>query len=189
MINISQRQRNISVRLFTGILVLATVTACTKDEATDYCKNHYVYHFEHVDQLSTLDVNVSESGLVAATLILEGELAQEYNTNRVLQQSLMTADNIYTIKTEGECAEPLVMHRYEPGSDFENWGDLAELKFESQCTAGAKINQVDVALFDTIPELDEIEATIKTPATSKYFAISRQCDGAIFRLAKKQDIK
>lgn len=177
------------MRLLAGLAIVSAATACTKDDATDYCKNHYVYHFEHKDQLPTLNVEVSEDGLVAATLTLKGELAREYKTNQSLQQTLMSSDSIYTIESEGECAEAFVMQSHEPGYDGETESELAVLTFESQCTAGAKINQVDVALFDTISNLDEIEATIKTPATSKHFAITRQCDGAIFRLAKKQDTK
>jgi hypothetical protein len=54
--------------------------------------------------------------------------------------------------------------------------------FESRCGAGNKIGQVDVLIFDSSPELEEVEVLVTTPATSKHFAISRQCDAAIFRL-------
>ena len=49
----------------------------------------------------------------------------------------------------------------------------------------AKLKQVDVTLLDVVAELGEIEVIITTEATSKRFAISRQCPSAIFRLDKR----
>ena len=181
MIKISQRQCKTAVRLLTGMVLLATASACTKDEATDYCKNHYVYHYEHKDQLTTLNLQVAESGLVTAELTLKGDNAADYNSNPAFRQSLLDSKKIFQIDSAGECSEGTTMQGGNPDSPL--------LTFESQCTADAKINQVDITLFDNMPQLDEIEATIVTPATRKHFAISRQCDGAIFRLAKKQDVQ
>ena len=42
----------------------------------------------------------------------------------------------------------------------------------------------DVTIFESAAEIEEIEVTINTSATSKRFAISRQCKAAIFRLDK-----
>lgn len=171
-------------RLLIGAVVLATVSACTKDEDTDYCKNHYVYHFEHKDQLSTLNVEVAASGMVTADLVLKSDEAREFAGNPGLRQALLVADNVFLIQTEGTCTDATVSQTGgAQGGDTE----LASLSFESQCTAGEKIKQVDVRLFDTIPALDEVEATITTPATRKHFAVSRQCEGAIYRLGKKLD--
>lgn len=179
MIKYLNCQSSIFIRLITGLVVLSVASACTKDEATEYCKNHYVYHYEHKDQLSTLNLDVANDGLVTAVLALKGSLALDFPNNSSLQQTLLGSENIYQIDSAGECSNAIVTQSTGPGTPV--------LTFESQCTAGAKINQVDIALFDTLPELDEIEATIKTPATRKHFAISRQCEGAIYRLAKKQD--
>jgi hypothetical protein len=42
-------------------------------------------------------------------------------------------------------------------------------------------------LFDIISELEEVEAHFTTPVTQKRFAISRQCDSAIFRLQEREN--
>ena len=177
MIRLSDAQRKTAVRLAAGLAILASVSACTKDEDTDYCKNHYVYHFEHREQLTSLDLEVSGNGLITARLALRGDTALDFDPGA--GQGLLDSRGVYHIDTEGECTDATVTQDNSSGTPV--------LTFESQCAAGVKIDQVNVTLFDTLPELDEIEATIKTPATSKHFAISRQCDGAIFRLAKKQD--
>ena len=44
-----------------------------------------------------------------------------------------------------------------------------------------RVRQIDVLAFDEFPELEELEVTMTTPATSKHFAISRQCENPIFR--------
>lgn len=45
-----------------------------------------------------------------------------------------------------------------------------------------RTRQIDVYAFDQLPELQEIEVTMTTPATSKRFAISRECPNPVFRL-------
>lgn len=179
MIKFLNGQSNITLRLLATMVVMAVLSACTKDDDTDYCKNHYVYHYEHKDQLTTLNLDVAESGLVTAVITIKGDLAVAYETDSGLQQTLLDSANIYQIDSAGECTDAVVTQSNDLGSPV--------LTFKSQCTAGAKINQVDIALFNTISALDEIEATIQTSATRKHFAISRQCEGAIYRLAKKQD--
>jgi hypothetical protein len=56
------------------------------------------------------------------------------------------------------------------------------MTFESQCGEDNRLRQLDIALFDLLPNLDEVEVSMTTPATQKRFAINRQCDAPIFRL-------
>ncbi len=57
-----------------------------------------------------------------------------------------------------------------------------EVNFEASCGLDNKIGQINVVLFDQLEALEEVVVSVTTPATSKRFGISRQCDGPIFRL-------
>ena len=55
---------------------------------------------------------------------------------------------------------------------------LFDLTFESD----GRLRQIDVLAFDLMPDLDELEVTMTTPATRKHFVISRRCPNPVFRI-------
>jgi hypothetical protein len=61
-------------------------------------------------------------------------------------------------------------------------GEGREVNFAASCGLDNKIGQIDVVLFDHLEAIEEVVVSVATPATSKRFGISRQCDGPIFRL-------
>lgn len=54
--------------------------------------------------------------------------------------------------------------------------------FSANCGQGNKLSQIDVALFDHLPDLEKAVVVVTTAATTKRFGINRQCDKPISRL-------
>ena len=148
--------------------------ACTENNAGDYCQNHYLFHQNHGDTIGLLTINLPEDGRVASDLKLPVSIFEGSNRLGELKDYLQQADNIYTLNTAQQCEAA--------SSTVSTQGRTINASFESRCGEGNKIGQVDVLLFNSLPELEEVEVLITTPATSKHFAISRQCSAAIFRL-------
>jgi hypothetical protein len=148
--------------------------ACTENNARDYCQDHYLFHQNHGDTIGLLTINLPEDGRVASDLKLPVSIFEGSNRLGELKDYLQQADNIYTLNTAQQCEVASSTVSMQSGT--------ISASFESRCGAGNKIGQVDVLIFDSSPELEEVEVLVTTPATSKHFAISRQCDAAIFRL-------
>lgn len=87
---------------------------------------------------------------------------------------LQDASNVYALQTAAECTAAEVAVR--------TLQDSIVATYSSECGADNKLGQIDVLLFESLPELNEVEVSVITPATRKQFAINRQCESAIFRL-------
>ena len=163
--------------------LLATTCAlggCVEDEAMDYCKNHYRFHPGHRADVATLTVNLDDAGQLTSELLLPyahfgaREAAARRELARIAHQ--LSDEQFYTLQSEHSCSESTLSPGFNPSG--------LRITATADCGADNKLEQVDVTLFDTLPELDEIEVTVTTPATAKRFAISRQCDHPLFRLDK-----
>lgn len=169
-----------SSRPFLLLLVSSVaLAACTDDEAMDYCKNHYRFHPEHKAGLSTLKVELAADGRLHSELMIPFALFGENGAAardrlETIGRKLQAEGQFYSLQSERPCGPFTVTQDFTGGA--------LRLASTAQCGADNKVEQVDVALFDTLPELDEIEVLVTTPATAKRFAISRQCDHALFRL-------
>lgn len=158
----------------TAVVLLAVVlSACIEEQVDDYCKNHYAFHSEHASEIGNLHAVLTSEGLFTVQLTLP---ATAYSADQVNSMTALLQDsgNVYTLSSENTC-QPTTAHT----SQNDNALDVT---YESQCGIDNRLGQVDVLLFDSMAALDEITVSIITPATSKHFAISRQCDAAIFRL-------
>ena len=153
-------------------LALAVLlSGCTRDDASDYCKNHYRFHEQHRSSLATLDIGLDEDGVLSSRLTLpRGTFFDPQGT----EQLLLEAGSVYGLQTTRPC-------RPADGK-VERVGEDLLARYASECGAETKVEQVDVLLFDSLPDLDEVLVSVTTPATAKRFAISRQCDQALFRL-------
>ena len=145
------------------------VSACTGEEDVDYCKNHYLFHAEHRDKLGTLAITMADDGTLNSVLTLSASTLAAG-----LDQQLQDSQTVYSLQTERECTAAAPAIRREDGQLIAT--------YESSCGLDNKIGQLDVVLFDNLPSLEEIEVNVVTPVTQKHFAISRQCQSAIFRL-------
>ncbi len=155
------------------------VGGCAEQDDGDYCENHYLFHESHADKTAKLDIAYLEDGLVTATFslphsIFGGEGVSSGATIDEIAGILNDSENVFTVQADAICTEADV----SVGSDAR----LLSARYELDCGAGSKVGQFDILLFESVAALDEIEAFVKTPAASKQFAISRQCESAIFRL-------
>lgn len=170
------QSKRAGLRLFL-LAAYAIVSACSNDNATDYCKNHDLFHDNHRDTVGVLVVNMTDSGLLVTDLTLPYSIYGRNpsdNTIAELARTLREPQNAYKLQTERDCEKAIVNLRR--GTESVN------VHYASSCGENNKLGQLDFALFDTVPELDEIDVVVTTAAVSKHFLISRQCDNAIFPL-------
>jgi Protein of unknown function (DUF2796) len=165
--------------LFSCLVLAFFLTACTRDEDTDYCKNHYRFHDSHENAPGQLLIDLSDAGELLATLSLPAALlGPEADTTGVASglatHGLDDPTRVYDL----HAAQPCEM---SDSRAVRNNGS-AEFRYEYRCGKDNKLGQIDIKLFDVLPQLDEMEVNITTPATAKHFAISRQCSQPIFRL-------
>ena len=172
----------IAIRLPGVIIAACLIVGCAERDSSDYCDNHYLFHESHADKIGKLDIAYSEDGLVIAMLSLphsifvrEGESSG--TTIDEIAGMLNDYENVFAVQADATCTETDVSVRTDAG--------LLSARYELDCGAGTKVGQLDILLFESVAALDEVEAFVKTPAASKQFAISRQCESAISRLHGK----
>jgi hypothetical protein len=168
-----------SIALATGALLLA---ACTKDEDTDFCKNHYRFHADHRNSIGSLVVEFSADGKLRTEVSLPNTSFAASQTDpavafATIERLLSEPDRVYDIDTERACSAMQVL-------DLRQDGVSVGAQYESDCGEGNRIGQLNIALFDAVPEIDELEIRVTTPAVGKHFVINRQCSAPIFRFEK-----
>jgi len=171
-------------RIVLVTFVVGMLAACVKQDSANYCDNHYLYHEPHAENVGVLDISHSEDGRVAVKFSLPKSLIgrRGESAGRSLVQIielLSDQDKVFKLQSETACTVDVAVVRSADARILASYG--------MDCGADTKIGQIDVLLFDVLPEIDEVEVQITTPATGKHFAISRQCDSAIFRLRARGD--
>ena len=157
----------------SGILMVLSflfLAACSKDEAPDFCSDHAQFHAEHVDSNAVLSIVMTADGRVDSEIRLPAATFGGDTTLAVLQD----VSKVYALQTTVECGTAK--------SSLESLDGIVIGRYTSNCGADNKLSQVDVLLFDSLPELSEVEVSVVTPVTQKQFAINRQCESAIFRV-------
>ena len=149
-------------------LLCFALAACAPEQAPEFCRNHALFHDQHLDTLASLDVIMTEEGIIRSELTIP--ISVMAGVPSVLLEEVQ---NVYSLQTENECAVSSVI--------LNETANSVVASYESNCGADNKIGQIDILLFDTLAALDEVEVTVTTPVTQKNFVINRQCDSAIFR--------
>lgn len=150
-------------------LTLFTLAACAPDEAPDFCGDHALFHAEHVNESAKLTVTMSADGRVDSELQLPVPGIGEQQVTAMLRD----ATKVYTLETATECSAPQV--------DVDSGQGTVRATYSSECGIDNKLGQVNVLLFGSLPDLDEVEVRVTTAVTQKHFVIHRQCASAIFR--------
>lgn len=156
-------------RLLCILTVCVYLSACAPENAVDYCRDHHLYHVEHLDSLGTFSIVMGADGVLSSELDLPPTVVTE-STEALLQDP----SSVYTLQTARDCTAAT--------SEVRLQGNALTASYVSQCGLDNKIGQLDVVLFDNMASLEELEVDVVTPVAHKHFAISRQCDRAIFRL-------
>lgn len=167
----SSRKRNLAILVFCVVVV-----ACAEQE-DDYCRDHFLFHEQHRAVTGTFEVRIDEDGRLTAELLQPvAAFPADGKGLAVFVDALAHAENVYSAGSSGQCSttSESVIER----------DNLVTASYESRCNTENILKEVDVSIFDFADDLDEIVVTITTPATSKHFAISRQCSAAIFRLQR-----
>ena len=151
------------------LLCCIALSACADEDTVDYCRDHYLIHAGHQDGLGMLAVTMADSGILSTELTLPVS-----SLIGGIEDLLKDPQLVYTLQTARDCTAGT--------STFRRLDSTVVTTYESHCGIDNKIGQVDIVLFDTLTSLEELEVKVVTPATQKHFAISRQCESAIFRL-------
>lgn len=162
----------------TILALCVGLSACTKEEVDDYCRDHFLFHAEHLAVTGTLNVIVGDDGRLTSelsqpALVFSGDSARRAE----FVSALKDVQNVYSAGADGQCSHSATSVVEERG--------VIRASYEATCDAASTLKKVGVSIFDLADEIDELEVTIVTPATSKHFAISRQCSAAIFRLEQQ----
>lgn len=161
-----------SVKAVVGLLLITVLSvACTSDDESDYCKNHYLFHDAHSQQIGQLSAGLSAEGELQVSVKLPDSVYSDLSS---MLGVLQRPEAVYALTTERACEPPTVSTEQLEGR--------LEASYRSDCGIDNRVEQIDVLLFAAVAALEEVEVTISTPAAEKHFAISRQCDAAIFRL-------
>ena len=154
-------------KILLSLLCLA-LAACAPEQAPEFCRNHAQLHNEHLDSLASLDVVMTDEG------IIRSELSIPISVMAGMPSELLEdSHEVYSLQTENECvASSVILNKAHMS--------VAAI-YESNCGADNTIGQIDILLFETLLALDEVDVTVTTPVTQKRFVINRQCDSAIFR--------
>ena len=156
--------------LLTLVLALG---ACADSDGNDYCKNHYKIHADHVASLATLTLQISDSGEFKGRVRIPRAAFGDMSEERV-GEVLGNAGNVFLLETDIPCL--VAVDHVTPGAAG------LDASYSAQCGSGNKLGRVDVALLNHISDINEVLASVTTPATQKRFEIGRQCDSPIFRL-------
>ncbi|MFT5118522.1 MAG: hypothetical protein ACI9NY_002063 [Kiritimatiellia bacterium] len=150
----------------TAIVLFLLVSACAPEPTNSYCSAHKSAHKEHQMEVAKLVINANKKGLVEINFSLPSN--QLENTNERLKQ----VENILEVRGQGSCTLVFI--------DVNQEGESVKAKYHLDCGVNKPLKQVDIKLLDNFPNLDEVEADIKTAAVRKHFVISRQCKKPIF---------
>jgi hypothetical protein len=169
------KRRNVAVslRLTTLVALAISFSACSKDDGVDYCKNHGRFHADHLDAVAVLEIEISDAGDLEGSLSIP-QVAFGEETDSNLTSLLGDAKNIFALETERPCAVSVTSIVVDD--------DGLEAQFAASCGADNRLRRVNVSLFESLGNLEEVVTSVTTSATSKNFGISRQCDRPIFRL-------
>lgn len=153
-------------QLIITYLLLAQLMACSDDNSNAFCDNHIDIHQQHKDTVTRVNVVYSENGGLTVKLNVPMSDATE--------TALVDDSNIIKITAESSCQviSPKIVN------DGNHW--QSEYKYE--CGANNKLENVSIEVLNNFPEIQEVEAHIKTPATNKNFILNRRCDRPIFVL-------
>ncbi len=150
-------------------LLCFALAACAPEKAPEFCRNHALFHDEHLDSLASLNVTMTEEGIIRSELSIPISAMAG-----VPSELLEDSHEVYSLQTENECtADSVILNEKH---------DSVAASYESNCGVDNKIGQLDILLFEILPALDEVEVTITTPVTQKHFVINRHCSSAIFRI-------
>jgi len=139
------------------------ITACVQDNGSDFCRDHHLVHAGHADSIGYLAVDSTADGRLTKELRLPNDIVDVELTN-----------DAFGLQADSDCSSAdAIVRRTATG---------LVATFESDCGEDNRLRQLDVSVFDLLPDLEEMEVLVSTPVTQKRFAISRQCDSPIFRL-------
>jgi hypothetical protein len=159
----------INRRILIMLFCLA-LAACSKHEVPDICRNHPQFHSEHADSNGVLSIVMTDDGRIDSEVRLPEAIFGGNSTLAVLQD----VSKVYALQTETECIAGDAILGSSEG--------MIVGGYTSSCGAENRLRQVDVLLFESLPNLEEVVVSVVTSATQKTFAINRQCESAIFRI-------
>jgi len=156
-----------TVKLVLLSISLSTLlVGCGEKEEISFCKSHAKQHKNHQSEVTQIDIDYSEQGLIVAQITVAQNLAQK--------EVLASLANIIDVKAGKPCTNGSV--------DIKEEGNYYQATYSLNCGLENKLNKVSVLVLEKFTTIDEVEVDISTPSSSKHFVLSRQCDSPIFNV-------
>lgn len=152
------------------LLALLFGAGCAKEADNGFCATHGPDHWQHRDEVAGLTVRYGADGALEGRLSLPAE-----DAGPAAAGVLASAEEVFT--TDANCVA-------EEQSVTREGGRLLG-EYRLRCTGEAPLAALSVPLFDQLPELEELEVTMTTPAVTKHFLVHRRCERALFNIARE----
>jgi len=152
------------VLLSVGISAL--LVGCGDKQEASFCKSHAKEHQIHQSDITQIEINYSEQGLIVAQV----KVAKE----NVQRDVLSNMANIIDVKAVRACTNESV--------DIKEAGNYYQASYSLNCGLDNKLKKVSVLVLDNLKTVEEVEVAISTPSSSKHFVLNRQCDSPIFNI-------
>jgi len=147
-------------------LCLISVIGCGEKVENIVCDNHDQVHFEHKDTVTLAKVDYLSSGELTMKVLMPRNDASFGTLNSV--------SKVITVEGEQTCSFV--------STDIIEKGNQWQASYSFDCGEENKLKKVSINFLENFSKVNEVEAMIKTPSSSKHFVLSRQCDGPIFNL-------
>lgn len=142
------------------------LVGCDEKEEISFCKSHAKQHKNHQSEVTQIDIDYSDQGLIVANI----KVAQAHARQNVL----LNMANIIDVKAVKACTNGSV--------DIKEEGNYYQARYSLDCGLDNKLNKVSVLVLENFITIDEVEVDISTPSSRKHFVLSRQCDSPIFNV-------
>lgn len=149
-----------------SIGISALLIGCGEKEEISFCKSHAKEHQKHQTDITQINIDYSEQGLIVAKVKVVQEHAK--------QEVLANMANIIDVKADRACKVGSV--------DIEKEDVYYQATYSQDCGLDNKLKKVSVLVLDNFTTIDEVEVDISTPSSSKHFVLNRQCDSPIFNV-------
>ena len=152
--------------ILLSIGMCSVLVGCSEEAADSFCKKHGKEHQLHQNDITQINIDYSEQGQIVVQVKIAKEHAQ--------RQRLAQVANIIDVKADKSCSSGAV--------DIKEEGKYYQASYSLNCGLDNKLNKVSILVLDNFEKIDEVEASISTPSSSKHFVLNRQCDSPIFNL-------
>ncbi|QIB64280.1 hypothetical protein [Kineobactrum salinum] len=166
------------MRRIEGVTLLACsllLTACSSGTDNGFCEVHARDHWQHREGAARLEIVYETGGALRARLDVPATGLGEDPESTVADLRRRPLTDIMLVEGSEACSE-------KP-SDIAYQGGQLVADYRLDCGEQERLQQLTVKILDLLPDLDEVEVEMETPAVTKHFLVHRRCGAALYNFA------